>query len=103
MENENSKINEEKEAAFKTKKYLMQKNSKNAKKDDKLISYVSSKSEKKDENNISPRALYNELEKKNKNIKGITELRVMKDQNYLASNRMINEDGNNQIIFFQIN
>ena len=98
MENENSKTNEEKEAAFKTKKYLMQKNSKNSKKDDKSLSYLNPKPEKNDANNISPRSLYNELEKKNKNIKGITEIRVMKDQNYLASNRMINEDGNNQIL-----
>ena len=97
MENENSKIKEEKDAAIKTKKYLKQKNQKNNKKDEKA-SYVSNKSEKKDENNISPRALYNELEKKKQNIKNITELRVMKDQNYLASNRMINEDGNNQIL-----
>ena len=98
MENENSKIKEEKDAANRAKKYLKQKNQKNAKKDDKVSSYMSNKSEKKDENNISPRALYNELEKKNKSIKNITEIRVMKDQNYLASNRMINEDGNNQIL-----
>ena len=98
MENENSKMHEEKEAAFKTKKYLIQKNAKNIRKDEKMLSYISSKSDKKDETNISPRALYNELEKKNKNIKGITEIRVMKDQNYMASNRMINEGGNNQIL-----
>ena len=98
MEHETSKTNEEKEAAFKAKKYLMQKNSKNAKKDEKPISHVNSKAEKNDAGNISPRALYNELERKKQNIKGITELRVMKDQNYLASNRMINEDGNNQIL-----
>ena len=98
MENENSKMHEEKEAAFKTKKYLMQKNAKNARKDEKMLSHMSSKSDKKDENNISPRALYNELEKKNKNNKGITDIRVMKDQKYMASNRMINEGGNNQIL-----
>ena len=98
MENENSKMHEEKEAAFKTKKYLIQKNAKNAKKDEKMLSHMSSKSDKKDENNISPRALYNELEKKNKNNKGITDIRVMKDQKYMASNRMINEGGNNQIL-----
>ena len=97
MENENSKLNEEKEAALKAKKYLPQK-SKNYKKDEKMISYASIKSDKNEQNNISPRALYNELEKKNKDKKGITEIRVMKDQNYLASNRMINEDGNNQIL-----
>ena len=98
MENENSKMHEEKEAAFKTKKYLMQKNAKNSRKDEKMLSHMSSKSDKKDENNISPRALYNELEKKNKNNKGITDIRVMKDQKYMASNRMINEGGNNQIL-----
>ena len=97
MENENSKINQEREAALKTKKYLPQK-SKNIRKDDKTVSYMSSKSEKNEQNNISPRALYNELEKKNKDKKTVTEIRVMKDQNYLASNRMINEDGNNQIL-----
>ena len=98
MENETSKTNEEKEANFKNKKYLLQKNTKN-KKEDKTLSHISNKSENKnDNNNISPRALYNELEKKNKNIQTINEIRVMKDQNYLASNRMINEDGNNQIL-----
>ena len=98
MENETSKTNEEKENNFKNKKYLLQKNSKN-KKDEKSLSHLSNKSDNKnDTNNISPRALYNELEKKNKNIKTINEIRVMKDQNYLASNRMINEDGNNQIL-----
>jgi len=98
MENETSKTNEEKENNFKNKKYLLQKNSKN-KKDEKSLSHLSNKSDNKnDTNNISPRALYNELEKKNKNIKIINEIRVMKDQNYLASNRMINEDGNNQIL-----
>ena len=101
MENENSKMHEEKEATFKSKKYLIQKNSKNVKKEDKLTTFMSntkSEKEKNDGNNISPRALYNELEKKNQNIKKITEIRVMKNQNYLASNRMINEDGNNQIL-----
>ena len=97
MENENSKLNEDKEAALKSKRYLAQK-SKNFQKNEKVLSYMSSKPEKNDQNNISPRALYNELEKKNKDKKVINEIRVMKDQNYLASNRMINEDGNNQIL-----
>ena len=99
MENENSKLNEENEMALKSKKYLL-KNSKNLKKDEKMLSYMNSKAEKNEakENVISPKELYNELEKKKQNIKEISELRVMKDQNYLASNRMINEDGNNQIL-----
>jgi hypothetical protein len=34
-------MHEEKEAGFKTKKYLMQKNAKNARKDEKMLSHMS--------------------------------------------------------------
>ena len=63
MENENSKINQEREAALKTKKYLPQK-SKNIRKDDKTVSYMSSKSEKNEQNNISPRAIFAKMTKR---------------------------------------
>ena len=96
MENENSKGGEEQnEVNFKSKKYLIPKNAKNLKKEEKILSHL--KTDKTEVNNISPKDLYNELEKKKKN-KGATEIRVMKDQLYLASNRMINEIGNNQFL-----
>ena len=96
MENENSKGGEEQnEVNFKSKKYLIPKNTKNIKKEEKILSHL--KSDKPEVNNISPKELYNEIEKKKKN-KGATEIRVMKDQLYLASNRMINEIGNNQFL-----
>ena len=96
MENENSKGGEEQnEVNFKSKKYLIPKNPKNIKKEEKILSHL--KSDKTEVNNISPKDLYNEIEKKKKN-KGATEIRVMKDQLYLASNRMINEIGNNQFL-----
>ena len=96
MENENSKGGEEQnEVNFKSKKYLIPKNAKNLKKEEKILSHL--KTDKTEVNNISPKDLYNELEKKKKN-KGVTEIRVMKDQLYLASNRMINEIGNNQFL-----
>ena len=96
MENENSKGGEEQnEVNFKSKKYVIPKNSKNIKKEEKILSHL--KSDKTDINNISPKELYNEIEKKKKN-KGATEIRVMKDQIYLASNRMINDVGNNQFL-----
>ena len=96
MENENSKGGEEQnEANFKSKKYLIPKNTKSIKKEEKILSHL--KSDKTEVNNISPKDLYNEMEKKKTN-KGATEIRVMKDQIYLASNRMINEIGNNQFL-----
>ena len=96
MENENSKGGEEQnEMNFKSKKYLIPKNAKNLKKEEKILSHL--KTEKSEINTISPKELYNEIEKKKKN-KGATEIRVMKDQLYLASNRMINEIGNNQFL-----
>ena len=49
MENENSKLNEDKEAALKSKRYLAQK-SKNFQKNEKVLSYMSSKPEKNDQN-----------------------------------------------------
>ena len=96
MENENSKGGEEQnEMTFKSKKYLIPKNAKSIKKEEKILSHL--KTEKSENNNLSPRALYNEMEKKKKNS-GVTEIRVMKDQLYLASNRMINDIGNNQFL-----
>ena len=96
MENDNSKgSDEQNEVNFKSKKYLIPKNPKNIKKEEKILSHL--KSDKTEVNNISPKDLYNELEKKKKN-NGITEIRVMKDQLYMASNRMINEIGNNQFL-----
>ena len=96
MENENSKGGEEQnEVNFKSKKYLIPKNAKSLKKEEKILSHL--KSDKTEVNTISPKDLYNEIEKKKTN-KGATEIRVMKDQIYLASNRMINEIGNNQFL-----
>ena len=96
MENENSKGGEEQnELNFKSKKYLIPKNTKNIKKEEKILSHL--KTDKTDINNMSPKELFNEMEKKKKN-KGATEIRVMKDQIYLASNRMINDIGNNQFL-----
>ena len=98
MENENSKIQEDQnEQTFKSKKYMIPKNAKNIKKEEKILSHLKAEKTDNNNNNISPKELYNEMEKKKKNT-GITEIRVMKDQLYLASNRMINEIGNNQFL-----
>ena len=96
MENENSKAGNETNVNFKAKKHLITKNSAINKKEEKILSHL--KTEKNDLNNLSPRKLNTILNEKNNNNNKITDIRIMKDQKYLASNRMINEIGNNQFL-----
>ena len=90
MENENSKIDNNSNLKNKKPKIKI------SKKEDKSSNVI--KQDKQEINNLSPRALYDELEKRKKDTNQITEIKVMKDQHYIASNRMINEIGNNQFL-----